>query len=84
MVTYHYHRMDVINFDCSLTAFRKPSLAEKVKAYFLHLKPETTRGKFRTKKQIFRLVLPACKKLFNHLYFYCNLLAIYSTRILNY
>lgn len=46
MVTYHYHRMDVINFDCSLTAFRKPRLAEKVKAYFLHLKPETTRGKF--------------------------------------
>jgi len=46
MVTYHYHRMDVINFDCSLTAFRKPRLAEKVKAYFLHFKPETTGGKF--------------------------------------
>ena len=46
MVTYHYHRMDVINFYCSHTAFRKPRLAEKVKAYFLHLKPETTRGKF--------------------------------------
>jgi hypothetical protein len=38
--------MDVINFDCSLTAFQKPRPAEKVKAYFLHLKPETTGGKF--------------------------------------
>lgn len=46
MVTYHYHRMDVINFVCSFTAFRKPSLAEKVKTYFLHLKPETASGKF--------------------------------------
>jgi hypothetical protein len=80
MVTYHYHLMDVINFSYPLTLFHKPKQTEKVTSCTWGLQLRN----FLTEKQIFRLVLTACKKLFNHLCFCCDLLAISSTRMLNY